>query len=126
MEKDFVPYEEALALKELGFDEPCNTCYDKLEMVASYGASVFDYKNYNTSGHRASRPTFSQAFRWFRDKHNLNPLIAFCEYAIESENAWKYTLDNPTKILMWDGKFNTYKEAELACLKKLIEIVKNK
>jgi hypothetical protein len=23
MEKDFIPYEEALALKELGFDEPC-------------------------------------------------------------------------------------------------------
>ena len=126
LEKDFVPYEEALALKELGFDEPCNTCYDKLEMVASYGASVFDYKNYNTSGYMVSRPTFSQAFRWFREKHNLNPLIAFCEYAIESENAWKYTLDNPTKILMWDGKFNTYEEAELACLKKLIEISKNK
>jgi hypothetical protein len=122
LEKEFVPYEEALALKELGFDEPCNTCYDKLEMVASYGASVFDYKNYNTSGYMVSRPTFSQAFRWFRYKHNLNPLIAFCEYAIESENAWKYTLDNPTKILMWDGKFNTYEEAELACLKKLIEI----
>lgn len=23
MEKEFVPYEQALALKELGFDEPC-------------------------------------------------------------------------------------------------------
>jgi hypothetical protein len=126
MVKDFIQYTEALELKQLGFDEPCNTCYDKLEMVASYGASVFDYKNYNTSGYMVSRPTFSQAFRWFRDKHNLNPLIAFCEYAIESENAWKYTLDNPTKILMWDGKFNTYEEAELDCLKKLIEISKNK
>ena len=47
IEKDFVPYEEALALKELGFDEPCNTCYDKLEMVASHGVNAFDYKNYN-------------------------------------------------------------------------------
>jgi hypothetical protein len=27
MEKDFVPYEEALALKELGFDEPCFAVY---------------------------------------------------------------------------------------------------
>ena len=23
MEKEFIPYEQALALKELGFDEPC-------------------------------------------------------------------------------------------------------
>ncbi len=27
MEKDFIPYEEALALKELGFDEPCFAVY---------------------------------------------------------------------------------------------------
>ena len=117
MEKDFVPYEESLALKELGFDEFC---------IGNY-ADDKKHTLFTDKGKRGKvdAPTFSQAFRWFRDKHNLNPLIAFCEYAIETENAWKYTLDNPTKVLMWDGKFNTYEEAELACLKKLIEIVKN-
>ena len=29
MEKEFVPYEQALALKELGFDEKCGACYYK-------------------------------------------------------------------------------------------------
>jgi hypothetical protein len=125
LEKEFVPYEEAFALKKLGFNEPCLGYYlcrnsafgiDDLKITTEQIDLIpYDYAS-------CAVPTFSQAFRWFRDKHNLNPLIAFCEYAIESENAWKYTLDNPTKVLMWDGKFNTYEEAELACLKKLIEI----
>ncbi len=49
LEKEFVPYEEALVLKKLGFDEPCNTCYDKLEMVATHGVNAFDYM------HKANR-----------------------------------------------------------------------
>ena len=71
MNKDFAPYEEALALKELGFDEPCLTCYDKLEMIASHSKNVFDYKNYNTSGYMVSRPTFSQAFKWLYQKLDI-------------------------------------------------------
>ena len=122
LEKDFIPYEEALALKELGFNEPCFGYWKSKNWIIQEKTRTDGYTH---ADQECSAPTFSQAFRWFRNKHNLNPLIAFCEYAIESENAWKYTLDNPTKILMWDGKFNTYEEAELACLKKLIEI-KNK
>jgi hypothetical protein len=85
IEKEFVPYKQALALKELGFDEPCNTCYDKLKMVASCGVNVFDYKNYNTSGYIVSRPTFSQAFRWFRDNHDLHVQIRKENYFHESK-----------------------------------------
>ena len=29
MDKEFIPYEQALALKELGFDEPCFRWYDE-------------------------------------------------------------------------------------------------
>jgi hypothetical protein len=131
LEKEFVPYEEALALKELGFDEPCFGYHYTLNGKDWKFAEKSEYYRLNDEINIGSKfsllaPTFLQAFRWFRDEHNLNPLIAFCEYTIESENSWKYTLDNPTKILMWDGKFNTYEESELACLKKLIEIVKNK
>lgn len=71
MENEFIPYEQALALKELRFDEPCLTCYDKLEMIASHSKNVFDYKNYNTSGYMVSRPTFSQAFKWLYQKLDI-------------------------------------------------------
>ena len=135
MEKEFIQYEQALALKELGFDEPCNTCYDKLQMVSSYSKDVFDYKNYNTSGYVVSRPTFSQAFRWFREKYKLSCFIELID------NSKHYYFDFTicdSKNRDWDdmncfdsckriydyGKFGTYEVAELECLRKLIEIVK--
>ena len=124
-EKDFAPYEEALALKELGFDEPCNTCYDKLEMVSSYGASVFDYKNYNTTGYMVSRPTFSQAFRWFRDKYDIDididVVFSKDDDGISLKN-YKVLIPFPNELFIAAGLFTTYEEAELACLKKLIGI----
>ncbi len=119
MQKEFVHYELAVKLKELGFNEPCLTCYDKLEMIASHSKNVFDYKNYNTSGYIVSRPTFSQAFRWFREEHNL-------PYNLELlESGWDYVIyvDGGDDIDYGDGPFKTYEEAELACLIKLIEIV---
>ena len=117
MNNEFVPYEQSVELKELGFDEPCITCYDKLEMVASHGKNVFDYKNYNSSGYMVSRPTFSQAFRWFREKY-LDILVK--EYGLIPH----FTIIQ--NMFLDSDKIWTYEEAELACLKKLIEIVKSK
>ena len=119
MKKEFVPYEQALELKELGFDEPCNTCYDKLQMVSSYGKNVFDYKNYNTSGYVISRPTFSQAFRFFRDKYHLIGCIDFHA----SYKNYMYNIKE-FEYITHKTRFETYEYAELECLKKLIEIAK--
>lgn len=60
--------------------------------------------------------------RWFREKYDLFTHIEKGEnpknfYPIIDNVSHKYN----TKL--W---FNTYEEAELACLNKLIEIVKNK
>jgi hypothetical protein len=125
MNKDFVKYQEALELKQLGFDEPCNTCYDKLKMVASYGSSVFDYKNYNTSGYIVSRPTYSQAFRWFREKHNYHVIIDFNQ---SKNNKWYYGIIqiNHNISISPDVEFETYEEAELAALKELIKTIKDR
>ena len=132
IDKEFVPYAEALALKELGFDEPCNTCYDKLEMVASYGASVFDYKNYNTTGYMVSRPTLSQAFRWFRYKYWYTALILCDGFEIVKQvsisktmvdfNTGEYRPNYITSTSHKEADLKSYDESELACLKKLIEI----
>ncbi len=122
MEKEFVTYEQALALKELGFNESCLAFY-VLETNGDY--KLYDKCEVKTYFTYISSPLYQQAFRWFREKYGLNSQIAFCEYAIESCNSWKYTFDNPTRQY-WNGNFNTYEEAESTCLDKLIEIVKNK
>lgn len=59
-------------------------------------------------------------FKWFREKHNLH--IGICHSVNGKFDCW--TNDGQ---LLENGKYcdvDTYEKAELACLTKLIEIVK--
>lgn len=119
MEKEFIPYEQALALKELGFDECCVAIFDMSNKL-----SVDDgfYKQENYHKHTVLAPTFSQAFKWFREKYGLNSHIHQ-----EDRNNYSYSCGKGYSDEIGGYQdFKTYEEAELECLKKLIEIVKNK
>ena len=107
MEKEFVPYGQALDLKELGFDEKCLGYYHNKEL--SFGPRT-------SYGEVIEAPTFSQAFRWFREKYGDYLLYSFGVIP-------HFTIIQ--NLIIEDSK-TTYEEAELECLKKLIEIVKQK
>ena len=122
MEKEFIPYNLALALKELGFDEPHlkkNT--------------TFHFKN-DTFIFSDGGILYQQAFRWFREKYNLRGFIGFrpnvkqfdCHIYDMSLSGKEYTEQRTMEEFNKDPKVGTYEEAELECLKKLIEIVKEK
>jgi hypothetical protein len=122
IEKEFVPYEIALALKELGFDEPCFTWH--WDDIGLYNG--LEYGNHNKREHVVSAPTFSQAFRWFREEYTLyhdikmfgdwdNPQFS---YIVSGR-----TITNPAHMWHYESKYS-YEEAEFECIKKLIEIVK--
>ena len=127
MEKEFVPYELALELKQLGFDEPC------LGAFMGKDFRQFDFSNdlkgyVNDNNLIIGRPTYSQAFRWFREKYELfhstnyqdnNSGLGCFDYEILSKRG-KSQVDGECP------EFSTYEEAELACLQRLIEIVKTK
>jgi len=116
MNKEFVPYEEALALKEFGFDEPCFGFFYKT--VLMLGDSR-DYPNPNKENFLQA-PTFSQAFRWFREKYKLRSTII--PYWIG--DTYMTVIEGKMIEEIEPKQFETYEEAELACLKKLIQIVK--
>jgi len=125
MEKEFIPYAEALALKELGFDEPCLTWWNKKEFVYPYWEREFGY-NYESGIAKdcVLSPLYQQAFRWFREKHDMCSFIQRFEGRVYD---YEITSDIFKEITDFkDGYFDTYEEAELECLKKLIEIVKRK
>jgi hypothetical protein len=121
MNKEFNPYEQALALKELGFDEPCFGWYT-LEGDGAKPIFVFEYCLKQDIG-LCLAPTFSQAFRWFREKHRLYSWITM-ELGNKSTFCW--VLSGEHTSTQYAAYFHTYEEAELSCLNKLIEIVKNK
>jgi hypothetical protein len=123
MEKEFVPYELDLRMKALDFDEPCYKvpCLIKDTEQGEYFAVYYVHQN--------SRPTFSQCFRWFREKYGL--FVA--PNAISYENGpylWFFEVNSTILSFGIDlgetDNFENYEEAELACLEKLIEIVEQK
>ena len=124
MEAEFIPYEQALALKELGFDEPCFASYVKESKEFTTRGFADFYKE-----QQIYAPLYQQAFRWFREKYNLYHVITIADLGkYESGNpdfqSAIYSKD-PVVITMMNN-YKTYEEAELECLKKLIEIVKEK
>ena len=129
MKNEFVSYEMALALKELGFDEPCFTYYknDQLSNILELVKNSEMENVNNEVDNYISAPTFSQAFRFFRERHGLYGLYTMGDY----ENnfywqIWRNDYITKTYITASNYVFEKYEEAELACLLKLIEIVKNK
>jgi hypothetical protein len=114
MKNEFIPYEQALALKELGFDEPCFAAYIK----AGRFLDISEYVNHGD--YRILAPLYQQAFRWFREKYvfyinMVSPDLFY--FVIHYINPIK----EPTDLFISEC-CETHEEAELACLKKIIEL----
>lgn len=107
MNKEFVPYELALKLKQLGFDEPCIATHGYLELYI------------NTDDGHIKAPLYQQAFRWFREKYKLSGLIEI------GTHKYSFIIFNEAKDSrkITSSMNGTFEEAELACFTKLIEIV---
>lgn len=124
MEKEFVPYEIALELKELGFDEHFFYYFNldkKLFQVYNKYKRNDTFKN-SQDDHNImlSAPLYQQAFRWFREKYGLYIAI---RKVVGNKDQEKESISWSITNSPWET-FLTYEEAELECLKKLIEIVK--
>ena len=119
MNKDFTPPAESLELKKLGFDKPCFATYDE-----DRNFELQDFlQTYETfPSHIVAAPTFSQAFRWFREKYQLFSWVKV-KYEYGGYSCGIY-ITGVRQSDIANGPYNTYEEAELECLKKLIEIVK--
>ena len=136
----FIPKQESLDLKELGFDEPCIAVYrgNDLDPVSQVDVQfkTETNKDYSDkSNYWLTAPLYSQVFDWFREKHgyiyticrvyNWNKEIpeyeGFCVY-IGSKNPKVKLKCNDHFI---SNFYQDYREAELVVLQTLIEIVKN-
>lgn len=127
MEKEFIPYEQALDLEELGFNEPCISFYSsekELYPVMQQPAKG-PYFNNGSFIETIRAALYQQVFRWFREKYGLVGLIEIGT----QEFTFNIFDDKGEAQLSTVSMYNyngTYEEAELECLKKLISIIKNK
>ena len=123
MEKHFVTYNQALALKDLGFDEDCLgrwlaiTEWEKPtgKIKLQLGVKVEDYDK-----NQCLAPLKSQVFEWFREKHGLGHMINGMGYETFIVNI------GGIQHVFNSFNFKTYQEAESACIDKLIELCHDK
>ena len=123
MEKEFVPYELAVKLKELGFDEECFGYYTELEDFVMRP----HLRQQDCIEGKFLAPTWQSAFRWFREKYEIEATTS-CFYSkrldIPYEERQYHCHVIRNGLTSKGPRYKTYEEAELACLIKLIEIVK--
>jgi len=120
MESEFIPYEEALNLKELGFDKMCMKMYYDKILSPTLGPG-----QYNHDWNIVSAPLWQQAFDWIRERHKLT------SYLRRNKNfspvSWEWVIEGGGIDGQSEAKKGwEYEDAKLSCLKKLIEIVKEK
>lgn len=123
MEREFVSYEQAVALKKLGFDEHvfCTYNHSKDLIFEDDGPnrnSDIDY--YNDEWTICSAPLKQQVFKWFREKYGC-----YCDiWQYEDDLSFAFAVK--IKFQRYDAEigFKTYEEAENACIDKLIKLAK--
>jgi len=120
---DLVPFERAMSLRNLGFREPTDYTYYKLPN-GDIKADKIHFADYII---QVSAPYFQEAFRWFRLHNSLDKNIESMTKEGEDKKRYFYQITlRETGLFInsiyTEDMFDSYEEAELACLDRLIKI----
>lgn len=128
MKKQFVTYEIALTLKELGLNDPCLAYFyldehhdlmSNCENVIEGDFVVEEITKY------LKAPLWQQVIDWFRDKYGLHIEIQSPDFKHEYQFNWTIH-----KIQQFggfaNGSSNNFYECREQAILKCIELVKNK
>ena len=127
IESNFVPYQIALDMKSIGFDEPCIYVYlDKATIRQNCGFMNYPKEIYSNV---VKAPLYQQTFKFFREKYDLTSEVPIEQYRRKTDKKWMFSITYLNEDAMYEHSkttFETYEEAELECLKKLIEIAQKR
>ena len=131
MKEQFVTYEIALVLKELGFNEECFGYFKTDKNLHEFYGSSEQVIDCNIQA-----PLWQQVIDWLREKHNIyltiyNPLL-YNSYYPDSKYGFDCEIEFLTKnnnvastlISNNDSGFETYYEVREQAINKAIEIIK--
>lgn len=142
IKKQFVTYEIALAMKELGFNKLCFGYYNPdEELIYGIDLKTMRYAHkYHNEGESVLAPLWQQCMDWLKEKHGIFVFIDMRKYYDSYEGAYPFQawckiyknkelinsitvrnkLDNENFI------FYSYEEAREQAILKCIELCKNK
>lgn len=130
--EDYVSFEQAKKLKELGFDWKTYCAYDKIYKddrpweLRNYHTP----QNHNLAQYSASAPTMSQAQKWLREKHYLSIEVYS---SLDGDNQWEWHyyvqdlndhLERPADATIHCDGYQSYEQALSAGIDKALELLK--
>jgi len=117
MKDQFVTYEIALRLKELGFNESCLGWYSiyRKNLSINFGYVILE----NLTKAATLAPLWQQAQRWLREVHHIH--IGIWYNTLTSKYRWEKNLIGGEFTDSHDQEFDTY---ELALSEGLTEALK--
>lgn len=137
MKNQFVPYELAVKLKELGFDENCLAGYSMWQNPTKNSVDIQfhipsgKYSNwspipfYGKYTHRTKdlvkTPLWQQAFDWIRENFNITFWIEPCGGWVKKAHLWEYVI--VTHDNRYIGTRSEYHEEQESLLRRLIRII---
>lgn len=129
----FVNYEIALKLKELGFDEECLTYYiPNRKLITEIFPNTFNVSKFNSETNHiygkkglVSAPLWQQCLDWFREKQDIH--IVINHYNDEEANQILYDFTIFEKD--WNDVsdyiyYHSFQEAREQAILKAIELIK--
>nr|DAN80550.1 MAG TPA: hypothetical protein [Caudoviricetes sp.]DAW57272.1 MAG TPA: hypothetical protein [Caudoviricetes sp.] len=136
-----VPVSIAKELKKIGFDKPCLFYYRNNNIYLEGSASVGFPDDPNEADFVATIdgleeivnqdgadwvtvPTYEQVFAWFRGKDLFHSIILTKDF-IENDIFFSCEIRNADTDIVTMFTSNTYEEAKIELLKRLIEIYRN-
>ena len=144
MTKEFVTRDQAIGLKELGFNEPCLSVFRNHDpyftgVISGYEEDIKDLPtneildakfeaNETTKNYWITRPSYHQAFRFFRENFKLFGEVSVIDIGNSDKKGYRFdwTTYDLTKVTGSSELlgYYSYEEAESACLDELIKLAK--
>jgi hypothetical protein len=117
----YVPSTQSLEHKELGFNEPCTAYYQPTNGYPGWDLIIDGVHTNSILEVGFTAPLFKESFAWFRLTYGWNIHIFTLP-----ETGWDYYIwQSIDEQITDDGvTYFTFEEAELACLNKLLQMVK--
>lgn len=119
MKDQFVTYEIAKHLKELGFNEPCFAGYCLDKTFAEPDNELNCFRNRNRSGEEISAPLWQQVIDWLREKHG------YLIYVRPTKNPKGFNgiVDNPNTYESENCIEFTWETARESAITKALELI---
>lgn len=124
--EDYVNYQQALRLKEMGFNWPTNNWYNyEKRFIGKNSCHAANPVSFQKAPDHADAPTLAQVTKWLREIYRIS-VEAY--YPKDVNGTWSYAIIfmDETTPNIYSHKWESYEKALSAGIDKVLELLKER